>query len=225
MPGPFGILSPVHDNYDQRRARREYGTTALRRSDLATDPLDQFTRWLREATDSGIRDATAMALATVGNNGAPSVRIVLLKHFDAGGYCWYTDYRSRKGIELARNTCASAVFYWRELDRQVRITGPVEKLAAEISEKYFQSRPRQSRFAAAASVQSAPVPGRETLERAVAELRARLVGGAPPRPAWWGGYRLCPDEYEFWQGREGRLHDRFLFVRQAEQWLVRRLQP
>ena len=215
----------MNDEYDQRRARREYGATALRRSDLAANPLDQFTRWLRAATGLGIKDATAMALATVGKNATPSVRIVLLKHFDAQGYCWYSDYQSRKGGELAENARASALFYWREFDRQVRITGRVEKLSAEISEKYFQSRPEESRFAAAASVQSAPVPDRKTLERAVAELRARHVGGAPPRPARWGGYRLRPEEYEFWQGRAGRLHDRFLYVGQAGEWVARRLQP
>ena len=198
----------------------------LRRADLAADPLDEFRHWLEAATDSGIEDATAMALATAGEQGAPSVRIVLLKHFDARGYCFYSDYRSRKGAELARNSCASAVFYWRELDRQVRISGHIEKLPAQTSEAYFDSRPEESRLAAAASAQSAPVRDREALELAMAELRARHPGAAPPRPAQWGGYRLCPEEYEFWQGRKGRLHDRFVFVRSGENgWKVQRLQP
>ena len=214
------------DHYDQRGRRREYGSRALRRSDLAAEPVEQFARWLQAATDSDVKDATAMALATTGRDGAPSVRIVLLKHFDARGFCWYSDDRSRKGADLAANPRASAVFYWRDFDRQVRIAGVVEKLPQETSEQYFQSRPEESRFAAAASVQSAPVSDRASLERAVAELRARHPEGRPPRPAQWGGYRLCPDGYEFWQGRSGRLHDRFLYVPDGEgQWEVRRLQP
>ncbi|MDE0364620.1 MAG: pyridoxamine 5'-phosphate oxidase [Gammaproteobacteria bacterium] len=212
--------------YDQRSRRREYGVRSLRRSDLAADPVELFARWLQAATDSGAKDATAMALATAGPDGAPSVRIVLLKHFDGRGFCWYSDDRSRKGAELAENPRASAVFYWRDFDRQVRISGSVEKLAAETSEAYFLSRPEESRFAAAASVQSAPVGDRAALKRAVADLRARFPGGGPPRPAQWGGYRLCPDEFEFWQGRSGRLHDRFLYVPGGEgQWEARRLQP
>ena len=214
------------DHYDQRGRRREYGSRALRRSDLAAEPVEQFARWLQAATDSDVKDATAMALATAGRDGAPSVRIVLLKHFDERGFCWYSDDRSRKGADLAANPAASAVFYWRDFDRQVRIAGVVEKLPQEMSEQYFQSRPEESRFAAAASVQSAPVSDRVSLERAVAELRARHPEGRPPRPAQWGGYRLCPDEYEFWQGRSGRLHDRFLYVPDGDgQWEVRRLQP
>lgn len=216
----------MNDASDQRRVRREYGSAALRRTNLAADPLDQFSRWLQAATERGIKDATAMALATVGEDAAPSVRIVLLKHFDARGLCWYSDYRSRKGSELAYNDQASGVFYWREFDRQVRIAGRVEKLPAQASEEYFHSRPEESRFAAAACVQSAPVRDRESLELAVAELRAQHPGAAPPRPVQWGGYRLCPEQYEFWQGREGRLHDRFVFVKNGEVgWDVRRLQP
>ena len=211
---------------DWRGQRREYGTRALRRPDLAADPLEQFAQWLQVAVDSGAKDATAMALATVGAGGSPSVRIVLLKHFDARGFCWYSDGRSRKGAELAGNPRASVVFYWRDFDRQVRISGLVEKLPGAESEQYFQSRPEASRFAAAASVQSAPVGGRPALERAVAALRARFPDGRPPRPAQWGGYRLRPDEYEFWQGRAGRLHDRFRYVPAGDGlWDVRRLQP
>ena len=214
------------DGHDQRHRRREYGQRTLRRSDLAADPLAQFSGWLLAATGAGARDATAMALATAGADGSPSVRVVLLKHFDARGYCWYSDDRSRKGAELAENPRASAVFYWRDFDRQVRISGTVEKLPAATSDEYFRSRPEDSRFAAAASVQSAPVGDRETLERAVAGLRARFDQGGPPRPPGWGGYRLCPDEYEFWQGRPGRLHDRFLYVPAGDgTWRAQRLQP
>ena len=216
----------MNDEYDQRGARREYSLEPLRRSNLAADPLDQFARWLQAAVEGGAKDATAMALATAGRDGAPSVRIVLLKHFDARGLCWYSDYRSRKGADLAENARASAVFYWRDFDRQVRISGPIEMLPAAESEDYFHTRPEDSRFAAAASVQSAPISDRAALERAVAQLRRQHADGAPPRPAEWGGYRLCPREYEFWQGREGRLHDRFVFARSSSGgWDVRRLQP
>lgn len=216
----------VNDQHDQRGARREYAAVPLRRANLAQNPLDQFAHWLQAALDSGAKDATAMALATVGAAGTPSVRIVLLKHFDERGYCWYSDYQSRKGADLAVNARASAAFYWRDFDRQVRISGRVEKLPAKTSEDYFASRPVESRFAAAASVQSAPISDRQVLEDAVAGLRALHPDGAPPRPDRWGGYRLCADEYEFWQGREGRLHDRFRFLRRdGGGWFVERLQP
>ena len=152
-----------------------------------------------------------MALATAGADGAPSVRIVLLKHFDANGLCWYTDYRSLKGVELAENPAASVLFHWRERDRQVRISGPVQRLSAAESQAYFESRPADSRYASAASVQSAPVANRQALEQAVQALRQAHAPDGVPRPPEWGGYRLRPVEYEFWQGREGRLHDRFRY--------------
>lgn len=211
--------------HDQRDNRREYAAPALRRSNLAADPLVQFQRWLADALDAGLADATAMALATADGAGVPSVRIVLLKHFDTSGFCWYTDYRSRKSRDLADNPHASALFHWRELHRQVRLTGTVERLDAAAADAYFHSRPEQSRLSAAASVQSAPVADRATLEQRVAELRRRFPEGRVPRPEAWGGFRLMPEEYEFWQGREGRLHDRFRFSRRGEGWQVERLQP
>ena len=216
----------VNDSFDQRQRRRDYAGQPLRRKDLATDPLRQFARWLRAVADSGAKDATAMALATAGRDGAPSVRIVLLKHFDTDGFCWYGDYRSRKAVELAENPRASLAFYWSDFDRQVRIGGRVAPLAADASEHYFNSRPAESRFAAAASVQSAPIDNRASLQRAVESLQRRHPDDAPPRPAQWGGYRLCPDEYEFWQGQPGRLHDRFQYLKSTRgAWVVRRLQP
>lgn len=211
---------------DQRSNRREYQVGALSRAGIATDPLVQFERWFAEAQNAGLVDATAMALATADAQGAPSVRVVLLKHFDAAGFCWYTDYRSRKGRDLAVNPRAAAVFHWRELSRQVRISGRVERLPASDSGAYFDSRPDDSRFSAAASEQSAEVDSRATLEQRVAELKRRYPDGRVPRPESWGGYRLQPDTYEFWQGREGRLHDRFLFTRNNDgHWLLTRLQP
>lgn len=210
---------------DLRDNRREYAAHWLRRSNLAEDPLEQFQRWFAEALDAGIKDATAMALATADRQGAPSVRIVLLKHFDQSGFCWYTDYRSQKGRELADNPRAACLFHWRELDRQVRISGTVAKLDDRSAADYFHSRPADSRFSAAASQQSAPVADRDVLEARVAELRRRHPDGAVSKPADWGGYCLAPEHYEFWQGREGRLHDRFRFTREDGAWVARRLQP
>jgi pyridoxamine 5'-phosphate oxidase len=172
-----------------------------------------------------------MALASVNSAGIPSVRIVLLKHFAADasdgpeGFCWYTDYRSLKGAELTANPAASAVFYWRDFDRQVRITGTVSRVDTASSQNYFDSRPLDSRFSAAASEQSARVADRQTLEDRVAALRARYPQGDVPRPADWGGFRLQPSSIEFWQGREGRLHDRFLYTKAAGAWSIERLQP
>jgi pyridoxamine 5'-phosphate oxidase len=210
---------------DQRQTRRDYVSAPLRRGTLAADPLAQFQQWFSEALDAAVADVTAMALATATRDGVPSVRIVLLKHFDEQGFCWYTDYRSRKGEELTANPRASCLFHWGPLHRQVRISGAVAKLAPQAAEEYFASRPQDSRFSAAASQQSAPVANREVLEARVAELRRQHPDGAVPRPAEWGGYCLRPTAYEFWQGREGRLHDRFLYTLVSGDWRVERLQP
>lgn len=210
---------------DQRHTRRDYAAAPLRRNGLADDPLEQFQRWFGEALDAEVPDATAMALATAAADAQPSVRIVLLKHFDADGFCWYTDYRSRKGQDLAVNPRASCLFYWGILHRQVRLCGPVETLDQTSAAAYFASRPEDSRFSAAASRQSAPIASRALLEARVAELKRRHPDGGVPKPADWGGYRLRPESYEFWQGREGRLHDRFRYTRTAGAWQVERLQP
>lgn len=210
---------------DQRHTRRDYTAPALRRADLPEDPLVLFEQWFAEAAAAEIQDATAMALATANGAGVPSVRIVLLKHFGAEGFCWYTDYRSRKGKELADNPRAECLFHWRELSRQVRIAGTVTGLDAADADSYFHSRPADSRFSAAASHQSRPVASREMLESRVEELQRQYPDGDVPRPPEWGGYCLQPVSYEFWQGREGRLHDRFRYLRQHGGWLVDRLQP
>lgn len=208
-------------------ARRDYTADTLRRSDLANGPVMQFTRWLQEARDESIPDATAMHLATADAQGQPHSRIVLLKHFDEEGFNWYTYQESDKARQLAENPRAALLFYWCALERQVRIEGEVEKLDADSAETYFQSRPEGSRFSAAASIQSAPIDNRSVLERRVAELHKEHPNGNVPRPEQWGGYRLKPHRFEFWQGRADRLHDRFIFERSqsSDDWSIQRISP
>jgi pyridoxamine 5'-phosphate oxidase len=189
-----------------------------------------FGEWLQTATDAGAKDATAMALATSGPDGVPSVRIVLLKSFDAQGFVWYTDCGSQKGRELQANNQASAVFYWRDFDRQARVTGPVSPVDPDTAREYFASRPLESRFSSAASEQSSPIVDRRVLEDRVQALQEQYPQGDVPMPERWGGYCLEPRSIEFWQGREGRLHDRFLYRRDPSQgdengWRIERLQP
>lgn len=205
--------------------RREYQAGELRRSQLAGEPLDQFQQWLDEALSLELKDATAMALATASPDAVPSVRIVLLKACDADGFSFYTDYRSQKGQELTLNPVASAVFHWRELDRQVRLTGSITRVGVETSREYFASRPLESRRAAAASTQSMKIADRQALETAVADVVANHPGDSVPPPDEWGGFLLKPERYEFWQGREGRLHDRFRYSRSSSGWRIDRLQP
>ncbi len=224
-PGKPGLAVDTSMTQDQRDTRRDYAGGPLRRDSLADDPFEQFERWFAAAQNAGVPDVTAMALATADAASVPSVRIVLLKHFTREGFCWYTDYRSAKGRDLDANPVASALFFWAELDRQVRITGHVERLPAGASREYFRTRPEDSRFSAAASVQSAPIADRASLEAAVAALRARHPDGEVEPPESWGGFRLEPVEYEFWQGREGRLHDRFRYSRSDAGWQLERLQP
>ncbi len=197
----------------------------LTEKDVENDPIAQFTRWYGEAqaTVKPLPDAVALATATPA--GHPSLRMVLLKGFDAHGFVFYTHYRSRKGRELARNPRASLLFYWGEIERQVRIDGRVEKLMARESDEYFATRPRGSQLSAWASPQSALVAGRGPLERRFAAV-ARKYPGAVPRPPHWGGYRLVPEAFEFWQGREDRLHDRILYrSARGGRWRIERLAP
>lgn len=213
------------DQGDFKALRREYVAQPLSRGDLATDPLQQFADWMQTATEYSPDDATSMTLATASKSGMPSARIVLLKHFDEQGFAWYTDYRSRKGQELAENPQAELMFYWYGLERQVRIQGRVEKLSEEQGKKYFNERPVGSRLSAAASHQSAVVDSRDTLEQAVTELEQQYPQGDIPHPQFWGGYRLIPTRFEFWQGRENRLHDRFSYDLIDGQWQIDRLSP
>lgn len=196
----------------------------LSEADAHADPLAQFERWMKDALAAELPLANAMTLATVSGSGAPDARIVLLKGVEDGAFVFYTNYDSRKGRQLAARPEACLVFLWASLERQVRIQGRVDKLAAAESERYFASRPLGARLSARASAQSVVVPGREALERAVADEIARY-GDNPPRPAHWGGYRVLPSRIEFWQGRENRLHDRLQYRRGASGWTLERLAP
>jgi pyridoxamine 5'-phosphate oxidase len=205
--------------------RRDYTLRGLTEADVHADPVEQFRVWFDQALAAGVPDANAMALATTKPDGRPSARMVLLKHFDANGFLFFTNYQSRKGRELARNPAAALLFFWPQLERQVRIEGVVEFTTAEESDAYFRSRPLDSRLSAKASPQSEVVSGRGQLEQLLAEVRARFPGDDVPRPPHWGGYRLTPELFEFWQGGPGRLHDRLEYYRAGGAWRLRRLAP
>jgi pyridoxamine 5'-phosphate oxidase len=190
------------------------------------DPAAQFRAWFQQAADAGVRAPEAAALATATAEGAPSVRMVLVKRADGRGFVFYTNYASRKGAELAENPRAALMFHWDVLGRQVRIEGPVERIGADESGAYIRGRPRGSQLSALASPQSKVVSGRDELERRVAELELRYAGGEPPVPDFWGGFLLRPDSFEFWQHREDRLHDRLRYHRgPGGTWLMERLAP
>lgn len=198
----------------------------LTEGDLLPDPIAVVQRWFAEAQASGIPQPDAMTLATAAPDGRPSARAVLLKGIDERGFAFFTNYESRKGRELAANPRAALALLWVPLERQVRVTGLVERLGAEESDAYFATRPRGSQLGAWASEQSRPLADRATLERRVAELEARYAGTEVPRPPHWGGYLVVPDEIELWQGRPDRLHDRFAYARAAGGgWQHARLQP
>lgn len=205
--------------------RKDYVQASLSESDVDPDPIRQFGKWFEEALSAQLPEPNAMSVATVSADGRPSSRILLIKEFDARGFVWFTNYASRKGQDLQANPYAAMLFFWMELERQVRIEGKVERVSEAESEAYFQSRPLMSRLGAIASQQSRPIDSRQTLENRLAEVKEQY-GEQPARPAHWGGYRLVPEAIEFWQGRSSRLHDRILYTGSAAgSWQIQRLQP
>lgn len=216
MNKPADPASPVY----------EHAARGLRRRDLDPDPIKQFGNWFTAAIEANIRDVNAMSLATATPDGKPTVRIVLLKGFDNDGFVFFTNYESEKGQQLEANPNAALGFYWIELDRQVRITGPVERTSREESERYFHSRPTGSQLGAWASRQSEVIDARRVLDARMAEATERYGDKPIPLPPHWGGYRLKPAVVEFWQGRPNRLHDRFRYKRGADgRWRIDRLAP
>lgn len=210
---------------DYKNYRREYEAAGLRRQNLALDPWQQFSHWLREAEGACPLDATSMSLATVSTSGMPSARIVLMKSYNSNGLVWYTDSRSQKGQDIAGNPKASVLFYWQPLERQVRISGTVSMVTEATADAYFISRPRASQLSAAATAQSKVVSGLADLELSVAQLHQKTQGLAIERPQAWVGFSLRPTQFEFWQGRPSRLHDRFRYQLTDGAWAIDRLAP
>jgi pyridoxamine 5'-phosphate oxidase len=209
---------------DIAELRRSYERAELDEKASSADPLKQFALWFQQALDAQLPEPNAMTLATVGDNGRPSTRVVLIKGFDAQGIVWYTNYHSRKGRELAAHPFAALQFHWTELERVVRIEGRVEQVDAEQSDAYYRTRPLDSRIGAWASPQSEVIASRAVLVANAAKYGAMYLLN-PPRPPHWGGYRLVPDTWEFWQGRKSRLHDRLRYRLDAAQWVRERLAP
>jgi pyridoxamine 5'-phosphate oxidase len=207
------------------RLRREYVRAGLRESDAEEVPIEQFRRWFDEALAADLHEPNAMTLATATPDGRPSARVVLLKGFDERGFVFYTNYEGRKAMELEINPYCALVFYWGELERQVRVEGRVSRVPDEESDAYFAGRPRGSQLGAWVSEQSRPVRDRGALEDRLHELEAEYEGREVPRPPFWGGYRVEPETVEFWQGREDRLHDRLRYRRSDGLWRRERLQP
>jgi pyridoxamine 5'-phosphate oxidase len=212
---------------DIARLRKEYTLHGLHRKDLVPDPIQQFGIWFEESVyAAGDREPNAMTLATADRQGRPAARIVLLKGFDERGFVFFTNYESRKGRDLAENPRAALNFYWPWLERQIQIEGNVARVPHDESQAYFDKRPLKSRLSAIISPQSSPVPSRAELERRFDELSAQYPDSNPPVPEFWGGFRVAPERIEFWQGRENRLHDRFLYTLTIDgTWHIERLGP
>lgn len=220
-----GIAGPAPTGDSLASLRKDYGQATLSENEVAQDPIEQFNCWFEQALKAEVNEPNAMSVATVDERGRPTSRIVLIKQYDARGFTWYTNYDSQKGSQLQGNPYAALLFFWPELERQVRVEGRVERTADEESDKYFHSRPLKSRLAAIASAQSRPIANRAALEENY-EAVARQAGEEPTRPENWGGFRLVPERLEFWQGRRSRFHDRIVYTLQPDgSWTRQRLQP
>lgn len=218
-------MGDISDYRNQDKLRREYYGKELTQDSMAASPIEQFGRWFKEALADDLTDANAIALATATKEGKPSVRIVLLKGFDETGFRFYTNYRGRKGRELSENPQAALCFYWAELNRQVRVEGTVERTSRENSADYFSQRPRKSQLAAHASLQDTTLSSRKDLEERFKRAEQQFEGEDVPVPEYWGGFNLSPASVEFWQGRPGRLHDRFIYIKEGDSWKIQRLAP
>jgi pyridoxamine 5'-phosphate oxidase len=205
--------------------RKDYLLNGLDKSDVMPNPVEQFRAWFEAAVEAGVPEPNAMHVSTVSADGRPDGRIVLIKDVSEGGFVFYTNYESRKGRELTERPVAALTFFYPELERQIRIEGQVEKVSAEESDAYFNSRPRASQIGAWVSNQSRVVDSREVLENRQRELEIQFDGQTVPRPPHWGGFRVVPDALEFWQGRPSRLHDRIRYRKEGEQWIIERLSP
>jgi len=211
---------------DIENLRREYTGDGLRRKDLAGHPVDQFAHWFTQAQQAELLDPNAMVVATVGSDGQPAARNVLLKGYDKNGFLFYTNLESRKANQIQQNNKVALLFTWLPLNRQIKVEGSAEKLSAAESLKYFLSRPKESQWAAWASKQSHKISSRQLLEEKFFEMKEKFSKGEVPLPSFWGGYRVRPHKIEFWQGRENRLHDRFVYsLEKDQQWTIERLAP
>lgn len=205
--------------------RRNYANVGLNECDVAPDPFAQFDLWFTQAMEAGVCEPNAMTLATVNASAEPQARTVLLKGYDSRGFVFYSNYGSAKGRELAGNPRVALLFYWCDLERQIRIHGSVGKTSPEESDAYFNARPEASKISALCSAQSEVVPNREVLERAYHDVAQRFARAPVPRPPHWGGYRVLPASFEFWQGRPSRLHDRIRYRQEEGIWRIDRLSP